>query len=58
MSTFAQVLRCVTHETSFLTQWIAIDSLGVGHCCGFTIIAIKKIMWTSQNCVLGLDLPM
>jgi len=30
---------CNTHETSFLTQWIAIDSLGVGHCCGFTIIA-------------------
>jgi len=39
MSTFAQDYRCVTHETSFLTQEIAIDSLAVGHCCGFTNIS-------------------
>ena len=32
-------LRCVTNKTNFLTQWIAIDSLGVGHCCDLTINA-------------------
>ena len=40
MSTFAQAWRCATHETSFLTQETAIDSLGVSHCCGFTIIPL------------------
>jgi len=39
MSTFAQDRRCVTRKTSFLTQLNAIDSLVVGHCCDFTIIA-------------------
>jgi len=36
MLTFAQDRRCLTHETSFYTQQNAIDSLGAGHCCGFT----------------------